>query len=143
MSFLFFLVVLISIGLWVGPCVADNPENRCIKQFAKTNPACIVHCKYNLYKFTDDNYDITDQHINKFTDILIKNKAVDGSKKSQVQEHLKKCAEESLKKTHGKNCQRLVEYYSCAVDNKLIDYFKYESAINSYDRTIYTPPYSG
>uniref|UniRef100_F6JYE8 14.6 kDa salivary PpSP15-like protein n=1 Tax=Phlebotomus tobbi TaxID=33402 RepID=F6JYE8_9DIPT len=138
----YLVAVLISAVFLARSCQGDHPEAKCIRDFKDKNPACIIHCKYNFYKFTDDKYNINDEHMRKLSDILIKYKAVDAAKKTQVDQHLKKCKEEAMKKSKTPSCERIMYYYSCLVDLRLIDYYKYNDAMKTYDNSIYLSRYS-
>ncbi|XP_059621372.1 uncharacterized protein LOC132265005 [Phlebotomus argentipes] len=127
---------LIFLLFFIGFCQAENPEKYCIRTLKDTHFDCIVYCKYNYYVFTDGKFSIDKKHMDNLTYILIKYKAVDSSKKKQVQEHLEKCKEKAIRKNKTPSCDRIMDYYRCVVDDKLIDFDKYDRAMRMYDSTI-------
>uniref|UniRef100_F6JYE7 14.4 kDa salivary PpSP15-like protein n=1 Tax=Phlebotomus tobbi TaxID=33402 RepID=F6JYE7_9DIPT len=136
----YLVAVLISAVFLVGSCQGDHPERKCIRKLKDKEPECIIHCKYNLYKFTDDRFNINDEHMRKLSDVLIKYRAVDAGKKTQVDEHLRKCKDKVMKKSKIPDCDRIMSYYMCVIDHKLIDFDKYDKAMKAYDYSIYVSP---
>nr|ANW11463.1 LolSOBPc [Bichromomyia olmeca] len=118
---------------------SNNPANYCIKKLAKTEEACIQHCKYRHYGFTNNNFKITKKHIENLRTVLLEFNAVPISQKNQLYDHLKKCADKAnaLKpKTRREKCYKIITYSRCAYGGKVVSEHKYVKALIEHDKLI-------
>uniref|UniRef100_J7HBQ8 SP15 family member n=1 Tax=Nyssomyia intermedia TaxID=182990 RepID=J7HBQ8_9DIPT len=131
--------VFITIFFLVQHCHAGHPEKKCIQELGRTQESCITHCQYQHYGFTDENYRITKKHMEKFRDVLIEYKSVPLSDKSKLFGHIRACGDKvnakKPKSTQDK-CMKIIEYYRCVVDGKLLTWNRYANAMIQYDKTI-------
>uniref|UniRef100_J7HBQ5 SP15 family member n=1 Tax=Nyssomyia intermedia TaxID=182990 RepID=J7HBQ5_9DIPT len=131
--------VLVTIFLLVIQSRAEHPEKKCIQELGKTQSSCILHCEYNHYGFTDENYRITKKHMEKFRDVLIEYRSVPLSDKSKLFGHIRACGDRANakkpKSTEDK-CQKINDYHRCIVDEKFLTFNRYYLAVNKYDKTI-------
>nr|BAM69130.1 hypothetical protein [Lutzomyia ayacuchensis] len=130
--------VLIAIFFWIGQSRAEHPERKCIRELARTDEVCILRCSYSYYGFTDENYRITKKHIETFRDVLISYNAVPGNEKNKLFDHIKACADTAnatKPKSHNDKCYKIIHYYRCVVDGKVLSWNSYAAAIIKYDKT--------
>uniref|UniRef100_A0A1L8DPD2 Putative sp15 family member n=1 Tax=Nyssomyia neivai TaxID=330878 RepID=A0A1L8DPD2_9DIPT len=131
--------VVLAIFYLIKRSRANHPQQYCIDKLAETEESCIQHCRFSYYGFTNDKFQITKKHIEKFRDILLEFNAVPKSKKNQLFNHIKKCADKvnSLKsKDKSEKCMKILTYSRCVADNKTVSEHNYVTAILAHDKRI-------
>nr|AGT96468.1 SP15-like salivary protein [Phlebotomus orientalis] len=132
-----FVVFLAFIVLMVV-CHAERPSRKCRSGLVKEEE-CILHCEYKYYGFTDDKFELDADQRGDFRNAMRKYGAIRIDQERQLDKHLKKCANEAKKapvKSKSDKCRKIIQYYRCAVDNKLFQYNAYAKAIIALDKTI-------
>nr|AAX55748.1 14 kDa salivary protein [Phlebotomus ariasi] len=132
------LVVFLTLIVLVVICHAERPSQKCRREL-KTEEECILHCEYKHYRFTDDQFRLNADQRGDFRNIMRRYGAIRVDQESQLDKHLKKCANKVAKTpatSRKDKCRKISRYYHCAVDNKLFKYNDYANAIIKYDKTI-------
>uniref|UniRef100_F6JYE6 13.2 kDa salivary PpSP15-like protein n=1 Tax=Phlebotomus tobbi TaxID=33402 RepID=F6JYE6_9DIPT len=127
-QFVGFLALIVLIVI----CHAEQPSKKCRSGIVK-DEECILHCEYKYYGFTDDKFELDADLRGHFRNAMRKFGAIRIDQERQLDKHLKKCAREAKK---ADKCRKIIQYYRCAVDNKLFQYNAYGKAIIALDKTI-------
>nr|CCK33663.1 15.3 kDa salivary protein SP11 [Phlebotomus perniciosus] len=126
------LVVFLALIVLIVICHAEPPSKKCRSGLVK-DEECILHCEYKYYGFTDDNFELDSDLRGHFRTAMRKRGAIRIDQERQLDKHLKKCAQEAKK---SEKCRKIIQYYRCAVNNKLFQYNAYAKAIIALDKTI-------
>ncbi|GAB0092704.1 hypothetical protein DMENIID0001_077320 [Sergentomyia squamirostris] len=113
------------------------PSQKCRDK--KRAEKCILRCEYKHYNFVRKDFVIPDLYIENLKNVLLHYKAVDEQKGDQLQKHIKCCADKVVvteKMNRIQKCEKVIEYYDCVVDGKLVELDKYSQAITAFDKTI-------
>uniref|UniRef100_F6JYE5 13.8 kDa salivary PpSP15-like protein n=1 Tax=Phlebotomus tobbi TaxID=33402 RepID=F6JYE5_9DIPT len=133
-QFVGFLALIVLIVI----CHAERPSRKCRSGIVKEEE-CILHCEYQYYGFTDNKFRLNADQRGNFRFAMMDYGAIGMDQEDQMDEHLKKCANEAKKapvKSKSDKCRKIIQYYRCAVDNKLFQYNAYAKAIIALDKTI-------
>nr|ABA12133.1 14.2 kDa salivary protein SP01 [Phlebotomus argentipes] len=118
---------------------ASSPKEICEKRH-QDDDICVTYCEYSYYGFTNDEFKLDDEHINKLKDVLLNFEAIKDNEVDKTVAHLKKCANEAKAKQASdntrKNCYSIVHYQRCAYVNDIFTFSAYDEAIRKNAATI-------
>ncbi|XP_055688756.1 uncharacterized protein LOC129793128 [Lutzomyia longipalpis] len=131
--------IIIALFFLVQQSLAEHPEEKCIRELARTDENCILHCTYSYYGFVDKNFKIAKKHVQKFKKILVTFDAVPKKEKKKLLEHIEACADSAnadQPQTKDEKCTKINKYYRCVVDGKILPWNSYADAIIKFDKTL-------
>ncbi|GAB0092703.1 hypothetical protein DMENIID0001_077310 [Sergentomyia squamirostris] len=122
---------------WVSVSQSLLPSDKCREEVK--NEECILSCEYYHYNFVQKSFAIPRIYIENFKNVLLHYKVVDENQSCELEKHIKACAEkmritEEMKRKD--KCMKVIEYFDCVVDGKMVKFNEYAEAIYNFDKSI-------